>query len=57
MEALKQAVIEEGQWSEKRDLAGGVGIDVIKERLNAGRQRVADFKKARDAKASLGHSI
>lgn len=38
MEALKQAAI------------GGVGIAIITERLNAGRQRVADFKKARDAK-------
>jgi hypothetical protein len=24
MEALKQAAIEEGQWSEKRDFAGGM---------------------------------
>jgi hypothetical protein len=43
----------ECQWSEKRDLAGGIGISLIKERLNAGRQRVADAKKARDAKAAL----
>ena len=52
MEALKQAAIEEGQGSDKRDLSGGVSMDIIRERLNAGRQRVADFKKARDAKAA-----
>ena len=45
MEVLKQAAIEEGQWREKRDLAGGIGIALITERLNAGRQRVADAKK------------
>jgi len=32
---LKQAAIEEGQWSEKRDFSGTVGIAVIKARLNA----------------------
>ena len=52
-DTLKQAAIEEGQWTEKRDLAGGLGIALIKERLNAGRQRVVDAKKARDAKAVL----
>jgi len=57
MEALKLAAIEEGQWTEKRDLTGGVGIDVMKERLNAGRQRVADAKKARDAKEALESKI
>ena len=46
---LKQAAIEEGQWTEKRDFAGGVGIAAIKAQLNAGRQRAADAKIARDA--------
>jgi hypothetical protein len=46
---LKQAAIEEGQWTEKRELSGAVGMSVIKQRLNAGRQRVADAKKAADA--------
>ena len=48
---LKQAAIEEGQWTEKREAKGALGINVIMERLNAGRQRVADAKAARDAAA------
>jgi hypothetical protein len=51
MEALKQAAIEEGQWTQKRDFWGTVGIAVIKARLNAGRQRVADARIAREAAA------
>ena len=46
---LKQAAIEEGQWTEKRDFSGTVSINEVKARLNAGRQRVADAKVARDA--------
>lgn len=37
-ETLKQAAIEEGQWTEKRQLTGTIGIV---ERLKAARQRVA----------------
>src|ERR1700675_4333217 len=37
-DVLKQAAIEEGQWTEKRDAKGSVGISVMMERLNAGRQ-------------------
>ena len=40
-EDLKQAAIEEGQWTEKRDFSATVGISVIKARLHAGQQRVA----------------
>ena len=50
-EDLKQAAIEEGQWTEKRDFSGTVGLSVIKARLHAGQQRVADAKVARDAAA------
>ena len=50
-EDLKQAAIEEGQWNEKRDVSGTVGLSVVKARLDAGRQRVADRKVARDAAA------
>ncbi len=50
-DVLKQAAIEEGQWTEKREAKGSVGISVMIERLNAGRQRVADAKAARDAAA------
>src|ERR1700694_3557030 len=32
-DVLKQAAIEEGQWTEKRDAKGSVGISVIMERL------------------------
>ena len=46
---MKQAAIEEGQWSEKREMSGSIGISVIIARLNAGRQRCADAKVARDA--------
>ena len=50
-EDLKQAAIEEGQWTEKRDFSATVGIGIIKTRLDAGRQRVAERKVARDAAA------
>jgi hypothetical protein len=49
-DVLKQAAIEEGQWTEKRGLSGSVWIDVITARLNAGRDRVAAAKKASLAK-------
>ena len=50
-DVLKQAAIEDGQWTEKREAKGALGISVIKERLNAGRKRVADAKAAQDAAA------
>jgi hypothetical protein len=50
-DTLKQAAIEEGQWTEKREAKGALGINVIIERLNAGRKRVADAKAARNAAA------
>src|SRR3984893_15471388 len=49
-DTLKQAAIEEGQWTEKREAKGALGINVIIERLNAGK-RVAEAKAARDAAA------
>lgn len=64
---MKQAAIEEGQWSEKREMSGRVPLSEIKARLNAGRDRVAAAKKAALAKgepwpplilpspSSLGH--
>lgn len=50
-EDLKQAAIEEGRWTEKRDFSGIVNMDVVTARLDAGRQRVAERKVARDAAA------
>jgi hypothetical protein len=41
---MKQAAIEEGQWSEKRDTARQANDDLVA-KLNAGRQRVAEAKK------------
>jgi hypothetical protein len=57
-DVLKQAAIEEGQWTEKREAKGSVGISVIMERLNAGWKRVADAKAKRDVVAaqSGGHA-
>lgn len=49
---LKQATIEEGQWTEKREVSGGVSMAELERRLNAGRDRVAADKRARDAKAA-----
>jgi hypothetical protein len=43
---LKQAAIEEGQWSEKRDLTGSLSIEEGYALLTAGRDRLAAEKKA-----------
>ena len=48
-DVLEQAAIEEGQWTEKCDAKGSVGMREIMARLNAGRKRVADANAARDA--------
>ena len=47
LDTLKQAAIEEGQWTEKREMPGTMSISFIRERLNAGRDRAA--KRAADA--------
>jgi hypothetical protein len=47
---LKQAAIEEGQWTEKRETKDTVGLSVFMQRLNAGRDRVAADKRAREGK-------
>ena len=52
-DVLKQAAIEEGQWSKKRQLSSEVGISEITRRLNAGRDRCAAAKRARDAAATV----
>jgi hypothetical protein len=49
-DVLKQAAIEEGQWTEKRETKGGVGMSEIMARLNAGRDRCAAAKRAADEK-------
>ena len=41
-DVLKQAAIEEGQWTEKRDAKGSVGMSEIMARLNAGRKILQD---------------
>lgn len=53
---LEQAAIEEGEWTEKRDFSGAVRMSMIKARINAGRQRAADAKVARDAAAAKENS-
>jgi hypothetical protein len=45
MEALKQAAIEEGQWSEKREVQAA-GAAERKARINRGRDRLAAEKAA-----------
>jgi uncharacterized protein YeaC (DUF1315 family) len=39
---LKQAAIEEGQWSEKRQLSDSQANSVLEARMAVGRQRVAE---------------
>ena len=45
-DTLKQAAIEEGQWTEKRDVNATLAMDEIKARINRGRDRLAAEKKA-----------
>jgi phage terminase small subunit len=47
---MKQAAIEEGQWSEKREMSGSMTISIMTQRLNAGRDRLAAEKKTALAK-------
>jgi hypothetical protein len=47
---MKQAAIEEGQWTEKRENTDKVSLGLAMQRLNAGRDRVAAAKRAREAK-------
>ena len=47
-DTLKQAAIEEGQWTEKRETAG-TNINVLMDLINDGRTRVADEQEAREA--------
>ena len=49
-DTLKQAAIEEGQWTEKRETTG-TNINVMMEKINSGRKRVAEAKLARDQAA------
>ena len=50
-EVLKQAAIEEGQWNGTRGAEGGIDVNVLMARLNAGRKRVAEDRARRDAAA------
>jgi hypothetical protein len=50
---LKQAAIEEGQWSEKREVQA-VGAAERKARINRGRNRLAAEKKAAWLAAKCG---
>ena len=43
---LKQAAIEEGQWTEKREVSGRVGVEVARVELRREQRRIADAKKA-----------
>jgi hypothetical protein len=44
-DALKQAAIEEGQGTEKRDAGGAAELADLKARINKGRDRVVQAKK------------
>jgi hypothetical protein len=57
IDALKQAAIEEGQWSEKREAKESVSIDVFRARLNAGRDRIAGAKRADAAYFDVGLAV
>jgi Terminase small subunit len=52
MEALKQAAIEEGQWTEKREIKDA-GAAERKARINRGRDRLAAEKKAAEARGEV----
>jgi hypothetical protein len=45
-ECLKQAAIEEGQWTEKRDTTGTAAIDIARVELRREARRISDMKKA-----------
>jgi hypothetical protein len=45
-DTLKQVAIEEGQWTEKRDLTGSLSIAAGNALLTAARDRLAADKKA-----------
>ena len=48
-DTLKQAAIEEGQWTEKRENKDTVALSEVVRRLNAGRDRATAAKRAREA--------
>ena len=50
---LKQAAIEEGQWTEKRTIDDDARSARIIVNLNLGRQRVVDEKKAALARGEI----
>ena len=49
-DTLKQAAIEQGQWTEKRETTG-TRINVMMDNINAGQNRAADAKLALDRAA------
>src|SRR4051794_88203 len=52
-EDLKQAAIEEGQWTEKREVKAEAALADLKARINAGRDRLAAEKKAALARGEV----
>jgi phage terminase small subunit len=51
---LKQVAIEEGQWSEKRALLDSQEISKRRARIEAGKQRLADYRKQEAATRASG---
>jgi putative insertion element HTH domain-containing protein len=47
-ELKEHQAIEKGEWKAKVEYSGSVDINVLMDRINAGRKRVADEKVARD---------
>jgi hypothetical protein len=43
---LKQAAIEEGQWTEKREISGEAAAAIVRSDLKQGMMRVVDEKAA-----------
>jgi hypothetical protein len=52
LNTLKQAAIEEGQWTEKREMAG-TNINVMMDLINEGRARAAREQEEREERARL----
>jgi hypothetical protein len=52
-DTMKQAAIEEGQWTEKRDVSSSATAALVKANLLKGRDRVAAEKKAALARGEI----
>ena len=51
LEIEEHSATEEGQWKVKVEHSGSLDINVLMDRINAGRKRVCEEKLAREAAA------